>query len=254
MKIIVAKNYEEMSELAAKEIAELVNKKPNCVLGLATGSTPEGMYKQLVDMYQNNKIDFSKVTTFNLDEYVGLNREHSQSYRYFMNEKLFNHVNIDKARTFVPNGMAENFEEECRSYDQRANEFGGIDIQVLGIGNNGHIGFNEPSEFLHMGTHLTPLTQETIEANSRFFNSIDEVPTEAVTMGLGGIMKAKKILLVANGEKKAEIISKLVDGKISTMVPASILQVHNNVVVIIDEAAAHLLKKNNNELEDVINY
>lgn len=254
MKIVIAKNYEEMSELAAKEIAELVNEKPNCILGLATGSTPEGMYRKLVSMNQNNEVDFSKVTTFNLDEYAGLNGEHSQSYRYFMNDKLFNHINIDKTKTFVPNGIAENYDEECRSYDQRISEFGGIDLQVLGIGNNGHIGFNEPSEFLYMGTHVTPLTQETIEANSRFFNSIEEVPTKAVTMGLGGIMKAKKILLVANGEKKAEIISKLVEGKISTMVPASILQVHSNVVVIIDEAAASLLKKNIDELEDIINY
>lgn len=243
MRIIVEKNYEAMSKRAAEEIAKVVNDKPNCVLGLATGSTPEGLYKELISLNKEEKVDFSKVTSVNLDEYVGLPGEHSQSYRYFMNTNLFNHINIDKSRTFVPNGLAQDIEEECKRYDERINELGGIDIQLLGIGNNGHIGFNEPSEFLYMGTHLTGLAESTIEANSRFFDSMDEVPKKAITMGLGGIMKAKKILLIANGEKKAEIIAKLVEGKISTQVPASILQVHHDVTIIVDEAAASLIKK-----------
>lgn len=243
MRIIVEKNYEAMSKRAAEEIAKVVNNKPNCVLGLATGSTPEGLYKELISLNKEEKVDFSKVTSVNLDEYVGLSGEHPQSYRYFMNTNLFNHINIDKSRTFVPNGLAKDIEEECKRYDERINELGGIDIQLLGIGNNGHIGFNEPSEFLYMGTHLTGLAESTIEANSRFFDSMDEVPKKAITMGLGGIMKAKKILLIANGEKKAEIIAKLVEGKISTQIPASILQVHHDVTIIVDEAAASLIKK-----------
>jgi glucosamine-6-phosphate deaminase len=248
MRVIVAKNYDELSDLAARQIGELVNEKPAAVLGLATGSTPEGMYKRLVELYNEGIVDFSKTLSFNLDEYKGLKGEHPQSYRYFMNTNLFNYINIDKSNTYVPDGTAENIEEECLSYDERITAAGGIDLQVLGIGNNGHIGFNEPSDFLYMGTHLTDLTEDTINANSRFFDSKDEVPTQAITMGLGGIMKAKRIMLLASGEKKAPIISKLVDGKISTKIPASILQVHPDVIVIVDEAAASLLKKNSIEL------
>lgn len=243
MRIIIEKDYEAMSKRAAQEMAGIVNDKPNCVLGLATGSTPEGLYRELIEMNKEGKVDFSKVTTVNLDEYVGLPEGHCQSYRYFMNDKLFNHINIDKSKTFVPNGSAEDAEVECRNYDSLIEKLGGIDIQLLGIGNNGHIGFNEPSDYLNMSTHLTNLTESTIEANSRFFESIDEVPTKAITMGLGGIMKAKKILLVASGENKADIIAKLVDGKISTQIPASLLQVHHDVLVIVDEAAASHLKK-----------
>lgn len=242
MKVIIAKNYEDMSKKAAEFMAELINSKPNCVLGLATGGTPVAMYKELINMNKEGKVDFSRVTSINLDEYKGLSGEHDQSYRYFMNTNLFNHINIDKSRTFVPNGLAEDIEKECRAYDKRIESFGGIDLQLLGIGNNGHIAFNEPNEFLHMGTHLTKLTENTIEANSRFFESKEEVPTEALTMGLGGIMKAKKILLIASGESKAEIISKLLEGKITTNVPATLLQVHPDVTLIIDEAAASLLK------------
>lgn len=248
MRIIIAKNYEQMGKLGAEEIIKLVNHKKDCVLGLATGSTPVGMYKELIKANQNNEVDFSQVTTVNLDEYRKLSGDNDQSYRYFMDNNLFNHINIDKNKTFVPNGMAEDMDAECRSYDERIQRLGGIDLQVLGIGHNGHIGFNEPSDYLNMGTHLTDLKQETIEANSRFFKTIEDVPTQAITMGLGGIMKAKKILLLASGKEKAEIISKLVDGKISTTVPASILQVHNNVVVIVDEAAGSLLQKINFEL------
>lgn len=242
MRVIIAKNYEDMSKKAAEFMAEFVNEKPNCVLGLATGGTPVAMYKELIKMNKEGKVDFSKATSINLDEYKGLSGDHDQSYRYFMNYNLFNHINIDKSKTFVPNGLAEDIEKECKEYDKRIENFGGIDLQLLGIGNNGHIAFNEPNEFLHMGTHLTKLTENTIEANSRFFESKEEVPTEALTMGLGGIMKAKKILLIASGESKAEIISKLLEGKITTTIPATLLQVHPDVTLIIDEAAAALLK------------
>ncbi|SHK75583.1 glucosamine-6-phosphate deaminase [Clostridium cavendishii DSM 21758] len=241
MKLVVAKDYEEMSKLAAQEMANVVQNKPEAVLGLATGGTPVAMYKELIKMNKEGQVDFSKVTSINLDEYVGLSGNHDQSYRYFMNTNLFNHINIDKTKTFVPNGLAEDIEKECKEYDERIANLGGIDCQLLGIGNNGHVGFNEPNEELSLGTHLTSLKEDTIKANARFFNSIDEVPTQAVTMGLGGIMKAKKIILIASGEGKAEIIEKLLKGKITTQVPASMLQMHNNVVVIVDEAAAKLV-------------
>lgn len=252
MRIIITNNYDEMSSVAANEIAELVKTKSSCVLGLATGSTPEGVYSKLIQLHEKDGLDFSRVTSFNLDEYRGLNGSHPQSYRYFMDTKFFNHVNIDKQNTHVPNGMASNFDEECSSYDSGIDNAGGIDLQLLGIGGNGHIGFNEPSDSLNLGTHLTDLTKDTITANSRFFNSIDEVPTQAVTMGLGSIMKAKKILLLASGEKKAPIIQKLVSGKISTGVPASILQVHRNVLIIVDKAAASLINNLNEEFVEKI--
>lgn len=241
MKVIVTKNYEELSKVAANEMADIIKNKPNAVLGLATGGSPIGMYKELIQMNKEGKVDFSQITTVNLDEYVGLSGDHNQSYRYFMNDNLFNHINIDKSKTFVPNGLAENVEEECKSYDAKIAELGGTDVQLLGIGNNGHIAFNEPDNFLVAGTHLTGLTQSTIEANARFFDSIDEVPKTALTMGLGGIMKAKKIIVIASGEGKAEAVKEMLSGKITTDMPASMLQMHKDVVVIIDEAAAKLL-------------
>lgn len=242
MKVIVVKNYEEMSKLAADEMAKVIVNKPNAVLGLATGGTPEGLYDELIKMNKDGKIDFSEITSVNLDEYVGLSGEHPQSYRYFMNNKLFNHVNINKDRTFVPNGLAADINEEGRQYDRMIDELGGIDIQLLGIGNNGHIAFNEPDENLVAGTHLTGLTESTIQANSRYFESADEVPKTAITMGLGQIMKAKKILLLASGEGKAEAIKGVVSGQITTSNPATMLQMHRDVTVIIDEAAAKLIK------------
>lgn len=242
MKISVVKNYDEMSKVAAKELAEVISKKPEATLGLATGGTPVGMYKELIDMHKNGELDFSKVTTVNLDEYVGLSGEHDQSYRYFMDSNLFNHVNIRKEYTYVPNGLAEDMHQECVNYDKRIEELGGIDVQVLGIGSNGHIGFNEPSDTLSLGTHVTDLAESTIEANSRYFTSKEEVPTKALTMGLGAIMKAKKILLMVSGEAKAEIMDKVVNGKITTQVPASFLQMHKDVVLIIDEDAARKIK------------
>lgn len=246
MKVIIAKDYDEMSKAAADIIKDLVNSTPNCILGLATGSTPIGMYKKLIEYNNRKMVDFSKVTTFNLDEYLGLAGSHPQSYRYFMDDNFFNHININKNNTCVPNGTAENINEECTSYDRKISEAGGIDLQVLGIGNNGHIGFNEPSDTLHVGTHATKLKKDTIIANSRFFNCIEEVPTAAVTMGIGGIMKARQILLLASGNSKAEIISKLVNGKIDTQIPASLLQIHSNVIIIVDEAAGSLLPKKSN--------
>lgn len=238
MKIIVEKNYEEMSLRAAELFSELIKNKPDCVLGLATGGTPVEMYKNLIRMNKEGKVDFSKVKSINLDEYKGLSGNHDQSYRYFMNTNLFNHININKDNTFVPNGLAKDIEKECKNYDERIEQIGGIDIQLLGIGNNGHIGFNEPAEFLNTRTHLTQLTEGTIEANARFFDKIEEVPTEAITMGLGGIMKAKKIVLIASGEGKANIISKILEGKITTDIPATLLQVHPDVTIIVDREAA----------------
>ncbi|WP_294188585.1 glucosamine-6-phosphate deaminase [uncultured Clostridium sp.] len=241
MKVIVTKNYDELSKVAANEMASVVKNNPKAILGLATGGSPIGMYKELIKMNKEGEIDFSKVTTVNLDEYVGLSGDHPQSYRYFMNENLFNHINIDKKNTYVPNGLAKNIEEECKNYDNKIENLGGTDVQLLGIGNNGHIAFNEPDEDLVSGTHLTNLTQDTIQANARFFDSIDEVPKTALTMGLGGIMKSKKIIVIASGESKAEAVKAMVNGKISTKMPASMLQMHRDVVVIVDEAAAKLL-------------
>lgn len=242
MKLIVTKNYEELSKVAAEEFAKVIIEKPTAILGLATGGSPIGMYKELIAKCENKELDFSKCTSINLDEYIGLNPEHEQSYRNFMNTNLFNYINIDKAKTFVPNGLAENLEEECRNYDNKIEELGGIDVQLLGIGNNGHIAFNEPGNELSAGTHIISLTESTIEANARFFNSIDEVPRKALTMGLGGIMKAKKIILIASGEGKAEAIKGLFSGKITTDNPATMLQMHRDVVVVVDEAAAKLIK------------
>jgi len=241
MKLIITKNYEELSKKAADEMADIIKSNPKAILGLATGGSPMGMYKELIKMNKEGKVDFSNVTTVNLDEYIGLSGDHPQSYRYFMNENLFNHINIDKTNTYVPNGLAKNIEEECKEYDARITELGGTDVQLLGIGNNGHIAFNEPDNELLSGTHLTKLTEDTIKANARFFESIDEVPTQALIMGLGGIMRSKKIIVIASGESKAEAVKAMVSGKISTNMPASMLQMHRNVTVIVDEAAAKLL-------------
>lgn len=243
MRLVITKNYEELSIAAADEFVKVITEKPNAVLGLATGGSPIGMYKALIKMYQNNEVDFSKVTTINLDEYVGLNPEHEQSYRYFMNENLFKHINIDIKKTFVPNGLSKDLQKECSEYDNKIRELGGVDIQLLGLGNNGHIAFNEPDDELSVGTNVITLTQDTIEANSRFFDNVDDVPRKAVSMGLGGIMKAKKIVLIASGESKSEAIKGLFSGKISTDNPASMLQMHRDVIVIVDEKAAKLIEK-----------
>ncbi len=242
MTIYGVKDYEEMSRKAANIIAAQMMLKPNCVLGLATGSTPVGTYKQLIASYENGDIDFSKVTSVNLDEYKGLSGDHDQSYRYFMNDNLFNHVNIRKECTYVPNGLEPDGGKECERYNNVIESVGGIDLQLLGLGGNGHIGFNEPSDRFNNGTHLVTLTEETREANARFFDSIDEVPTQAYTMGVGNIMSAKKVLLIASGESKAQAVYDSFFGPITPNVQASILQLHNDCVVIADEAALSIVK------------
>ena len=234
MQFIKVENYEQLSEKAARIIADVVINKPDCVLGLATGSSPIGTYKKLIEWNKEGKVDFSKATSINLDEYEGLDGEHDQSYRYFMNNNLFNFINIDKEKTFVPNGKAADIDAECKAYDQRINEVG-IDIQLLGIGLDGHIGFNEPDEFFTKETHKVLLDESTIVANARFFESVDDVPKTAITMGMGGIMSAKKVLLIANGQNKKDIIEKAFFGPITPKVPASILQLHNDVTVIFSE-------------------
>lgn len=235
MKFIKVDNYEQMSAKAAEIIAAQMILKPNSVLGLATGSTPVGIYKQLIEKNKNGVIDFSDITSVNLDEYIGLDGSNDQSYRYFMNHNLFDHVNIDKNRTFVPDGTAKDMKAEGEKYDARIKDLGGIDIQLLGIGLDGHIGFNEPDSVFTKETHEVKLDESTIVANSRFFESIDDVPKSAITMGMGSIMAAKKVLLVANGENKKEIIEKSFFGPITPEVPASILQLHNDLVVIYSE-------------------
>ena len=234
MKFITVENYEILSRKAAAIIAAEVIAKPNCVLGLATGSSPVGTYKHLIEWCKNGDLDFSNVSSINLDEYTGLDGTNDQSYRYFMNNNLFDYINIDKANTFVPNGKATDLKAECDAYDNRIKEMG-IDIQLLGIGLDGHIGFNEPDAFFTKETHLVTLDQSTIEANSRFFESIDDVPKTAVTMGMGGIMSAKKVLLIANGQSKKAILEKAFFGPIDPQVPASILQLHPDVTVIFSE-------------------
>ena len=238
MEFIVTKNYEEMSRKAADVIASLVASKPDCTLGLATGSTPEGLYAQLVKDYEDGKISFKDVTTFNLDEYRGLDHDHVQSYHYFMAKHLFDNVDIDKDATHVPDGSNPDADAACAEYEAAIKAHGGVDIQLLGLGHNGHIGFNEPNTEFVKETNCVKLTQSTIEANSRLFDSIDEVPTEAYTMGIGTIMRAKKVLVVANGKGKAEIVKKAFFGPVTPEVPASVLQFHPDVTVIVDEEAA----------------
>ena len=237
MKIIRCKDYEDMSKKAAALFFSQIHMKPDCVLGLATGSTPVGTYKQLIKWYEEGELDFSKVKSVNLDEYVGLDGTNDQSYRYFMNENLFNHVNIDKANTNVPNRKADNMDEEALRYEALIESLGGIDMQLLGIGNNGHIGFNEPSDAFDKITHEVKLTDSTIQANARFFETIDDVPKTAISMGIGTIMKAKKVVLIANGPKKADIIYETCFGPITPNVPASALQMHPDATIIVDEEA-----------------
>jgi len=241
MRVYIGKNYDEMSRIAANILSAQVTMKPDCVLGLATGSTPIGTYKVLIDRCAKGDLDFSQVKSINLDEYVGLSGEHDQSYRYFMNHNLFDHINIDKANTNVPNGLAEDVEAECQRYNQVINTLGPIDIQVLGMGHNGHIGFNEPDDHFPLETHKVDLAQSTIDANARFFASADEVPRQALTMGIKTIMQARKVLVVVSGKDKAEIVKKAFTGPVTPQVPASILQMHADVILVADEAAASLL-------------
>lgn len=235
MKFIKAKNYEELSQIAGEIIANQIKQKPTTVLGLATGSSPIGTYNYLAEQCEKGELDFSKVCTINLDEYVGLPADHEQSYRRFMNENLFNKINIDKKNTYVPNGVAKDLEKETQEYDQRIEDFGKIDLQLLGIGVDGHIGFNEPDTFFTAETHIVTLDPSTIDVNARFFSSKDEVPKKAISMGMKGIMTAKKIVLVANGKNKKEILEKAMYGKIEPQVPASILQLHRDITIIYSE-------------------
>lgn len=237
MKIYKAKDYKDMSRKAANIISAQVIMKPNCVLGLATGSTPIGTYDQLVEWYNKGDLDFSEVTTVNLDEYKGLPRTNDQSYYYFMHQYLFDRVNIDPERTNVPNGMEPDAEKECGRYEELIRSLGGVDLQLLGLGHNGHIGFNEPGEAFEKETHCVDLTESTIEANKRFFASADDVPKQAYTMGIKTIMQAKKILIVVNGENKADIVERAFFGPVTPEVPASILQLHNDVTLVGDEEA-----------------
>ena len=249
MQLIQAKDYDDMSRKAANIISAQVILKPNCVLGLATGSTPLGTYSNLIDWYKKGDLDFSQVSSVNLDEYRGLPADNDQSYRYFMKTNLFDQVNIDQSRTYVPNGMEPDSDKACRDHDNIINELGGSDLQLLGLGLNGHIGFNEPADEFPKGTHCVDLTQSTIEANSRFFASIDEVPTQAYTMGIQSIMLAKKILIIASGANKAEIIAKAFLGPVTPEVPASILQMHPDVTLVADEAALSAYVKQKSEME-----
>ena len=237
MRIYRAKDYRDMSRKAAKILSAQDIMKPDAVLGLATGSTPEGTYAQLIEWYNKGDIDFSQVTTVNLDEYKGLLPDDEQSYHYFMHKHFFDHINIDPARIHLPDGTEEDSEKACSDYNRVIRSVGGVDMQLLGIGGNGHIGFNEPNQAFEKETHCVALKEETIRANSRFFDSIDKVPRFAYTMGIKSIMQAKTILLIASGEAKADAIYNTVCGPVTPAVPASILQLHNNVIIVADEAA-----------------
>ena len=243
MKIIAAKDYSDLSRKAANIISAQVIMKPDAVLGLATGSTPLGAYSQLIQWYEKGDIDFSRTISINLDEYLGLDGNHDQSYRFFMNHNFFDHVNIKMENTHVPNGLAEDPYEECRRYNRVIRDLGGIDLQLLGIGGNGHIGFNEPGAVFKKETHLVKLTDSTRKSNARFFSTIDEVPTHALTMGIRNIMLAKKILLLATGEQKAQALYSSFFGPVTPGMPASILQLHNDCTVIADESALSMIRE-----------
>lgn len=241
MKVIVTKDYHEMSKVASEIVSQVVLDNPHAVLGLATGSSPIGLYNNLIEMYEQGTLSFANVSTVNLDEYVGLNKDHPQSYAYFMRNILFDHIDIDLNNTHIPCGSAENLDEQCKQYSELLKNLR-QDIQVLGIGSNGHIGFNEPNTPFDSQTHVVQLAESTIKDNSRLFNSIDEVPTQAITMGIANIMNARKIIVVANGANKADAVQKMVEGQVSESCPASVLQRHSDVVLVCDELAAAKLQ------------
>ncbi|MFT4144214.1 MAG: glucosamine-6-phosphate deaminase [Mobilitalea sp.] len=243
MRIYKATDYNDMSRKAANIISAQIILKPDCVLGLATGSSPIGIYKQLIEWYHKGDLNFSEVKTVNLDEYKGVSDDNPQSYHYFMNHNFFQHINIDTKNTNLPNGLALDAEKECERFNEVITQLGGIDLQLLGIGHNGHIGFNEPGESFEKGTHCVELTLSTLEANSRLFGEGEQMPTHAYTMGIKTIMLAKKILLVVSGEEKAEILAKALTGPITPSVPASILQLHPDFTVVVDEEAAKYLEE-----------
>jgi glucosamine-6-phosphate deaminase len=242
MEILVQDNAEQMSKVGARLVARTLNAKPDAVLGLATGSTPLGLYKELVRMHRDEGLDFSQVTTFNLDEYVGLTRDHEQSYHYFMHENLFKHINIPNQNIHIPSGTTENYEAFCDWYENRIVESGGIDLQILGIGSDGHIAFNEPSSSLGSRTRIKTLAKQTIDDNARFFDSAEDVPIYAITMGVGTIMEARNLLLLANGKSKAEAVAAMIEGPVTSMITASALQMHPHATCVVDREAASDLK------------
>ena len=241
MQVRVFKDAQAVAKAAAMIFAAQLAEKSDSVLGLATGSTPVETHRKLIELYNEGQMDFSKVKSYNLDEYVGLGPEHECSYRYFMQEQLFNHINIRPENTFVPSGVADNLDQVGLAYDEAVRAAGGVDLQLLGIGNNGHIGFNEPDDHFTSATHVVNLTESTIKANTRFFKSESEVPRQAISMGVGTIMSARKILLLALGEAKAQAVRDTVKGHITPRVPASVLQLHPNAIILLDEAAASKL-------------
>ncbi|NOX57209.1 MAG: glucosamine-6-phosphate deaminase [Planctomycetes bacterium] len=241
MEVNICKSYEELSKKAAQLVADVINQKPNAVLGLATGSSPVGLYKELIRMHKEEGLDFSQVVTFNLDEYVGLPADHPQSYHYFMEENLFKDINVPKENIHIPSGTTKNYKAFCEWYEQRIKECGGIDIQILGIGSDGHIAFNEPGSSLSSRTRLKTLARQTIEDNARFFDKVEDVPIYAITMGVGTILEARRLVLVANGEKKADAVAKMIEGPVTSMITASALQLHPDAHVFIDEDAASKL-------------
>ncbi len=241
MQVIKTKDYQELSKVAADILAAQVRLKPNSVLGLATGSTPIGLYRELIRKCHEEKLDFSQVSTYNLDEYVGLTPDNDQSYRYFMNQQLFNHINIEMENTHLLSGVANDLNAEAKAYDAAIDAAGGLDLQLLGMGNNGHIGFNEPADHFTDGTNVIDLAESTIQANSRFFRNISEVPRQAITLGYRHIMQAKTVLMVVSGKAKAETLAKVIGGEITPQVPASILRLHPHAIVVADEEALSLV-------------
>ncbi len=242
MQVLIRNDYGEVSDLAAQIVARTLNSKPDAVLGLATGSTPLGLYEELVKMYERGALDFSQTTTFNLDEYVGLGRDDPQSYHHFMHENFFRHINISPQNIYIPSGTTDNYEAFCAWYENRIVESGGIDLQILGVGSDGHIAFNEPSSSLGSRTRIKTLAKQTIEDNARFFDRPEDVPIYAITMGVGTILEARKLLLIATGEAKADAVAATVEGPVTSMVTASALQLHRDAIVVLDRAAASKLQ------------
>ena len=241
MLLMIRKDYDAVSKEGARIVAELVRKKPDCVLGFATGNSPLGIYQELIRMHREDGLDFSKVTTFNLDEYVGLPPEHEQSYHYFMWENLFKHINVGQRHVNIPHGMADDIEGHCVWYEEQIEKAGGIDLQILGVGGTGHIAFSEPGSSLGSMTRIKTLTEKTRQDNARFFDSMDQVPKYAITMGIGTIMDARRLLMLAGGKGKANAIKNTIEGPISAMMPATIVQMHRHATILVDEAAASSL-------------
>ncbi|UQD53358.1 glucosamine-6-phosphate deaminase [Bacillus methanolicus] len=241
MNILRADNYDQLSKIAASKIIEKVRANPKATIGLATGSTPIGVYKLLIEDHKTNGTTYKQVSTVNLDEYIGISRDDPNSYHYFMREQLFNHIDIPLEQTYIPNGMAEDLLLECTRFESVIHELGGVDVQLLGIGQNGHIGFNEPGTSFKSRTHVVTLAESTRKANSRFFPSLDDVPTHAITMGIATIMDSKEIILLASGASKAKAIARLVHGEVDEDFPASALKLHKNVTIIADIAALQLV-------------